>query len=76
MTEKENAEETLINMWNEIIEEARNELPLSHEKTLVQFANEAGITKWSARHFLEKEIAIGRMKKRKVRNKNYYSPVA
>lgn len=73
--EKEKAEETLINIWAEIIENAAKEDPFPYEKTRRQVAEEADITIWAARHFLDREVLSGRMKVRRIRNKNYYSPV-
>ena len=69
-------EETLVNIWENIIEKASKESPLPYEKTKKQVAEEADITIWAARHFLDREVLSGRMKVRRIRNKNYYSPVA
>jgi hypothetical protein len=74
MTDKKNAEEKLQEIWENIIEEAKG-TPQPNEKTILQFADETGLTRWQARYFLEQEMDAGNMTRRKIRNTNYYSPV-
>jgi hypothetical protein len=74
MTDKENAEEKVQEIWENIIEEAKG-TPQPNEKTIIQFAEDTGLTRWQARYYLETEMNAGRMKRRKIRSTNYYSPV-
>jgi hypothetical protein len=80
MSDKENAEKNLQEIWAKMIEEAKGEI-LPDEMCVLDFMGkvnedpETEITRYQAQYYLETQVTKGRMTKRVVINTNYYRPV-
>lgn len=74
MSDKENAEKELQDIWEQFREEAINEVDPS-EKSINEFMKEIGLTRYQTRYFLERKVQKGEMTKRLIRHENYYRPV-
>ena len=77
---KENAEKSLQDIWENLIEEARGEIQ-PDEMNVLEFMNkvneteETQISRYQAQYYLETQVTKGKMTKRLVKNTNYYRPV-
>lgn len=77
---KEDAENTLKDIWENMIEEARGEV-FPDEMGVLEFMNkvneqeDVNISRYQAHYYLEAQVIKGKMTKRLVKNTNYYRPV-
>jgi len=62
-------------IWETLRKEARDTEPLPEERTVSQFMEETGLTRYKAKTFLDKQVDEGKLKKRELKGIFYYSSV-
>jgi hypothetical protein len=61
-------------IWKTLKAEAEKEQPRPDERTVSQFAEETGLTRYRAKTFLNGQVAEGKLKMREIKGTFYYSP--
>ena len=61
-------------IWETLKLEAEKDQPLPDERTISQFAEGTGLTRYRAKAFLNGQVAEGKLKMREIKGTFYYSP--
>jgi hypothetical protein len=61
-------------IWETLKAEAEKGQPRPDERTVSQFAEETGLSRYKAKTFLNQQVAEGKLNRREIKKVFYYSP--